>query len=358
MENHSQPNAIPRFFLAVFLTSCILLVWLLWPFISVLILAAVVTGFFNPVYLFLTRKMNPSPASFLTCFLIFILLFVPIVFFVGILSREAYDLYHMGKDAVLSNQIRELIKNNNLLDQFNLIAGNLGFEFPVEQLQSTISDTVKVVGLFLYQQASAIASNVMEFLIYFFFMLLIAYFLFIDGNQLVSFVIDLSPLPRNQFEILIQKFKDIAWAILIVNGICGLIQGVIGGIVFSLFGFKSAILWGVIMGLLAFLPILGIGAVFLPAAVILFFQGRLGAGIFFIVFYGILSSGIEYFLKPKLVGKRIKMHTLLVLLSILGGLKWFGILGIIYGPLIVVAFLTLTDIYHTSYQKLIAPTGV
>jgi len=109
------------------------------------------------------------------------------------------------------------------------------------------------------------------------------------------------------------------------------------------------------MSLLAFLPIIGIGLVFIPAAVYLFFSQRVGAGIFFIAFYLILSGGIEYIFKPKLVGHRLQLHTLLVFLSIVGGLKAFGILGIIYGPVIVTAFLTLTDIYHTNYQKLVEP---
>jgi predicted PurR-regulated permease PerM len=129
----------------------------------------------------------------------------------------------------------------------------------------------------------------------------------------------------------------------------------LGGIVFSLFGLNSPFLWGVIMGFLAFLPIIGIGVVFIPTAVYLFLKGRTAAGIFFIVFYLILSGGVEYFFKPKLVGGRVKMHTLIVFLAILGGLKLFGVLGIIYGPLIFTAFLTLTDIYHTNYQARVNP---
>ena len=109
------------------------------------------------------------------------------------------------------------------------------------------------------------------------------------------------------------------------------------------------------MALLAFLPIVGIGAVFLPAAVYLLLQGRIGAGVFFIVFYALLSGGIEYYFKPRLVGHRVQMHTLLVFLAIIGGLKLFGIMGIIYGPLVVTAFLTLADIYETSYQRIVEP---
>ena len=112
------------------------------------------------------------------------------------------------------------------------------------------------------------------------------------------------------------------------------------------------------MGLLAFLPIVGIGAVFIPAALYLVLMGRMPAGIFFIVFYLVLSFGIEYFLKPRIVGQRAKMHTLLVFLSIMGGLKLFGMLGIIYGPLVVTAFLTLNEIYQESYQQHINDTGV
>jgi len=212
-----------------------------------------------------------------------------------------------------------------------------------------------VVGLFLYQQASSIASNVLKFIVYFLFMVLVIYYLLIDGDRLISFIVDLSPLPKEQDKKLIQKFKDMSGAILIGNGLGGLIQGVSGGIVFWLFGLKSAFLWGVIMGLLAFLPIIGVGVVFIPAAIYLVLKGRIAAGIFFVIFYFILSGGVEYLIKPKLVGQRVKMHTLLVFLSIIGGLKLFGILGIIYGPLIVTGFLTLTDIYYASYQELVDP---
>jgi predicted PurR-regulated permease PerM len=137
----------------------------------------------------------------------------------------------------------------------------------------------------------------------------------------------------------------------------GIIQGALGGAVFAICGFRSPLLWGAIMALLAFLPIVGIGAVFLPAAIYLFLQGRIGTGIFFIVFYALLSGTVEYLFKPKVVGQRVQMHTLLVFLAILGGLKLFGILGIIYGPLVVTAFLTLSDIYESSYQGIVEPRG-
>jgi predicted PurR-regulated permease PerM len=343
------------FFLALFLISCFLLGWLLWPFISVIVLAIVITGVFNPVYRRLHGKFNATLSSLITCAIIFFVLFLPVSAFVGILANEAYDLYLTARDAVVSNPIKELIENSKIIDKINGILMNFGIKISGDELNRGVAELGRTVGLFLYQQARSMTANIVNFVVNFFFMLLIVFYLLIDSRRLVSFIVGLSPLPNEQDEKLIQKFKDMAGAILLGNGLGGLIQGTLGGIVFAFFGFRSPFLWGVIMALLAFLPIVGVGAVFLPAALYLILQGRMAAGIFFIVFYVVLSGGIEYLFKPKLVGKRVQMHTLLVFLSIIGGLKLFGILGIIYGPLVVTAFLTLTDIYESSYQGIVEP---
>jgi predicted PurR-regulated permease PerM len=342
----SPRDIILWFFLALFLVSCFLLGWLLWPFLSVIVLAIVVTGVFNPVYRILHRKLNATLSSLITCIIIFFVLFVPVSAFVGILANEAYDLYLTARDAVLNNPIKELLENSKIVDKINDILTNFGIKISGDELNKGVAELGRTVGLFLYQQARSMTANIVNFVVNFFF---------IDSQRLVSFIVGLSPLPDDQDEKLIQKFKDMAVAILLGNGLGGLIQGTLGGIVFALFGFKSPFLWGVIMALLAFLPIVGVGAVFLPAALYLILQGRLAAGIFFIIFYILLSGSIEYLFKPKLVGKRVQMHTLLVFLSLIGGLKLFGILGIIYGPLVATAFLTLTDIYESSYQRIVEP---
>lgn len=355
MSPSSSRDRILWFFLALFLISCLLLGWLLWPFFSVIVLAVVITGVFNPVYRMLNRKLNPTLSSLITCVIIFFVLFIPVSGFVGILANEAYDLYLTAKGAVLSKPIKELLENSKIVDQINDILMNFGVKLSGDELNKGVAEFGRSLGLFLYQQATSMTANIFNFVANFFFMLLIVFYLLIDNQRLVSFIVGLSPLPDDQDEKLIQKFKDMGGAILLGNGLGGLIQGTLGGIVFASFGFRSPFLWGVIMAVLAFLPILGVGAVFLPAALYLILQGRLAAGIFFIVFYVLLSGGIEYLFKPKLVGKRVQMHTLLVFLSIIGGLKLFGILGIIYGPLVVTAFLTLTDIYESSYRGTVEP---
>ena len=354
-DRHSR-NLILWVFLVYFLASFFMLGWLLWPFLSTIVLAATITGVFNPLYQVFSRKLPPVLASLSICAIIFLFLFIPIVFLVGVLSKEAFDLYQLARDVALEDQFNALIQDNRIVEILNSFLQKYNIAFTGEELNRTITELGKNLGLALYDQARTITSNILKFFVHFFFMLLICFYLFVDQKRILDFIFDLSPLPDDQDQKLFQKFKDMSGAILVGNGLSGLLQGILGGAIFAIFGIRSPILWGVIMTLLAFIPIVGIGVVFIPATIYLFMKGRIAAGVFFIVFYIVLSAGTEYVFKPKLVGQRVQMHTLLVFLSIIGGLQLFGILGIIYGPLVATGFLTLTDIYHSSYQNLVEST--
>jgi len=347
-----QPSTqmIFRYFLIIFLITIFFMGKLLWPFLSTLVLAFVLTGIFYPVYSFFATKMRPVLASVITCAIIFLVVFVPLVFLIGALSREAYGLYLMGTSPTVSQDLKQFLQNSHIIERIESFLANYDIKLGAEHLNKAVSELGSSVGLFLYQQVSAIASNILKAFVNFAFMLLVIFFLLIDGKKLITFLIQLSPLPEDQDRKLMGKFHEMASVTLLVNGLSGLVQGTLGGVIFAIFGLGSPFLWGSIMAILAFFPIVGIAIVFIPASAYLFLKGRIAAGIFFIIFYLVLSSIIEYVIKPKLVGNRVKIHTLLVFLSVLGGLKVFGILGIIYGPLVITAFLTLTDIYRSSYE--------
>jgi predicted PurR-regulated permease PerM len=185
--------------------------------------------------------------------------------------------------------------------------------------------------------------------------LIVTYYLLLDGKRLIRFITELSPLPESEDKIILTKFKQMSGAVLIGNGISGVIQGTVGGIVFSLFGLHSPILWGLIMGFLAFLPIVGIGVIFFPTMIFLLIKGQFLRCLGLFAIYIVLTAGIEYLFKPFIVGKQVKMHPLLVFFSIIGGIYMSGILGVIYGPLIMTFFLTLTEIYHSNYRKQVDP---
>lgn len=340
-----------RYFLLVFLISIFFFGRILWPFWSILVLSFLLTNLFRPVYLFFCRKLPDQLASASTCLLIIAIVFIPIIFFVFSLADEALNLYSWGRDSRVGLKLQVFIQESPLILQIQDQLRQVGFEFNPSQLSDTFSYLVKNGGLLLYNQASAWATNVLQFLVLFLMMILVIFFLLMDLPKLIDYLMRISPLPKDENRLLINKFQEIANAILKGNGICGLVQGILGGAIFSVMDLNSPILWGCIMAILAFLPIFGIGLVMIPTALFLVISGRMGEGIFLIIFYMILSFSVEYIVKPKMVGTQVEMHTLLVFLAIIGGLSVYGILGIIYGPLIITAFLTLSEIYLKKYEQ-------
>ncbi len=350
--NNQPPNPISvKYFLLVFIISIFFFGRILWPFWSILVLSFLLTNLFRPIYSYTSRKTPDSVASVLTCLLIIAIVFIPLVFFVFALTDEALNLLSWGRDSRVGLKLQVFLQESPLILQLQQQLQEVGFEFNPTQVTETFSYLVKKGGLLLYNQASGWAANILQFLFLFFIMILVIFFLLIDQPKLINYMIRISPLPEDENHLLIDKFHEIANAILKGNGVCGLVQGILGGIVFSILELNSPLLWGCIMAILAFLPIFGIGLVMVPTAIILAISDRLGEGIFLFVFYIILSFSIEYIIKPKMVGSQVKMHTLLVFLSIIGGLSVYGILGIIYGPLIITAFLTLSDIYLKKYDQ-------
>ncbi len=330
------------------------------PFFSIIVLGIVCAGVFHSFYEILLKKLKPSIASFIICVFLFFIVFVPVLFFIGVVSKEAFGLYLMGKNAVLSDQLKSLIQDTQILERLNTLLAYAGIEqtLSFDQLINPISELGKTIGFFLFEKARFIASNLAKLIFYFCFMLIVVFYFLLDNKKVISFINDLSPLPDKDNEKLLKKFMDMSGAVLLGNGLGGLIQGFLGGCVFMALGLNSPFLWGVIMGFLAFLPIVGIGLVLVPTGILLLLQNHFAAGIFLIIFYGVLSWSVEYLFKPKVVGDRVRMHPLIVFFAIIGGLKIYGMLGIIYGPLIITLFFTLSEIYFANYQVLIEPDKV
>ena len=357
--NKRKSNQIQAsYFTAVFLISILLLGWVVWPFWQLLVLAFLLAGIFRPIYNWLGKWVSPWMASCLTCGLIVLIVFVPLTFCIGALSSEALNMFQLGRDTKVLLKLQQVIQESRWLGDAQDVLTGFGVNFEPADITGMFSDMSKMAGLFVYNKASAWAANIMSFVVQFCFLILVIYFLLIEMDRLIRFLTRLSPLPDEQDNLLMEKFLEISGAILVGNGISGLFQGFMGGILFAIFGINSPILWAGVMAILAFLPIFGIGLILIPTAAILLINGSVAQAVITLVFYIVLSFTVEYLLKPKFVGSHVKMHTLLVFLGIIGGMAMFGVLGIIYGPLVVTAFLTLSEIYLKEYRPHLDGEGV
>jgi predicted PurR-regulated permease PerM len=217
----------------------------------------------------------------------------------------------------------------------------------VKHQLSAIAGTVTA---FLYSQIQAVLSNVLSVVFHFLIMILMLFYLFIDGPRLKRWLFFLSPLPPEEEELIATQFKNVGRATLFGNGVGSLVQGIITGAAMAVAGLPSPVLWGTVASIFAFLPLVGIGIITIPSTIYLIAIERYWAAAIFFGFCTSTSLIAENVLKTKLIGDQMKMHNLLIFLSILGGIASFGIIGILYGPLLVMLFLTVVELYQRNYK--------
>ena len=349
-----EKSFVSKVFLVVLIGVLILLLRLFWAYISAIILALLIASAFYPLYGWVKKllKGEERGASMLMTIFIFLVLVIPVGGFVGTLSNEAFDFYRRSRDAVTLLKIQQILEGDSIWAQRIRKVGELtGIEVNPETIEELATDLGRNVGLFLSKQLRSMASNLLNFLIHFFIMMLVVYYIFRDGERLKNYISELLPFPIEQQELVVSKFREMARAVIVGNGLNGIIQGIIGGFGFFFFGLGSPFLWGTLIGFMAFLPFIGASIVYVPAFIILILQDQTGTAIGFLVYNGAYSIIMEYLFKPRMIGKGMRMNALLVFIGILGGIKLFGILGIIYGPLIMTIFITLAELYRLEYKE-------
>ena len=174
------------------------------------------------------------------------------------------------------------------------------------------------------------------------------YYLLRDGVSLKNLIISYSPLRDSYDETVFDKLELAVNSVVRGNLTIACIQGVLSGLGFWLFGVPNAVLWGAVTAIAALVPGLGTALIFTPLIIYLFLTGHSAAAAG-LAMWGALAVGfIDNMLGPRLIGQGIKLHPLLVLLSVLGGITFFGPIGIFMGPLALSLLFAFLTIYTSS----------
>lgn len=352
----SRSRAVTIFFMIVFTISALVLGRLLWVFLSPIVLAAALASLSLPIQARLQRwlKGRKPLAAGLTTAVIVVCVIAPVAVLVVSLSQQAYGVYLDTRIVSMTERLRQLLESDSqFAEKARKVAQLLGIDASPEGLVEASSDGLKAAGLYVYDQLRGLAANTVSLLLDFVVMVLLVFTFLSEGSRLKRWLMDLSPLPTNEEEELVTRFVLIGRAVFLGNGVSGLLQGVLGGIGFAVVGLGHGLLWGTVMGFLALLPIAGASMVFVPAAVWLGIQGQTPTALGFLAYNLIYVGLVEYILKPRLIGSSSRMNSVFVFVSILAGLKLFGLIGIFYGPLLVAMFLTLSQMYLTRYRHVI-----
>ena len=340
-------------FLIVLLVTTLFVAKIFSVFFTAIVFALILVTLFKPLHERIAQRLpNKRAASaFLTTTVVFFGAVIPVFILFASLSRQVYELYATTKDSTSLSAITSLFSGNNgLFLRVSEIAATFGFDLTPEKLQELISNLGKSIASTLYTNVAGFAQNILGFLFHFGIMMIIIFGLFLEGSRVKTFLMELSPLPDAEEEVLLSRFREISQAVFLGNGLSSVLQGFFGGLAFSLSGLGPGLLWGSFITIFAFLPIVGAAVVFLPATAFLVLKGDYSTAVFYFLFNASYVGVLEYWLKPKLIGGRAELPGILVFLGIVGGLNVFGILGLFYGPLALTMFLTLVKMYHDHYK--------
>ena len=174
------------------------------------------------------------------------------------------------------------------------------------------------------------------------------FYLFKDGEKVVKDIKEVMPLRVEYKERLFKRVGNVSYAILYGHVVTALIQGVVGTIGLLIIGVKSALLWGLVMMIFALVPFVGTPIVWIPLGLIEFISGNPAKGILVLLYGALVISSIDNIIKPRIIGKKAQVHPVLILLGVLGGIKMFGFVGLMFGPLLLALLLVLLDLYQVD----------
>ncbi|MDH5560509.1 MAG: AI-2E family transporter [Deltaproteobacteria bacterium] len=345
-------------FLVGYLILFYLLGLMFWEYLSSIIFAGILAGTFLPLNRIFIKKFKISQnlSALIVCLIIIASVFVPAVFLAIRLGEEAYHLYlttsaYVNEETLNSMMFQEGWMQKTLRKIFQLMS----LDYNAISLKNLILDSLKNASTVMINIVNDWLSNIIAFIIQFIIMVVVIFAFLVDGEKIKKFVLDLSPLPDDEEELVLEKFNQMNYVTLVGNGIGGVIQGVLAGIGFWVVGIESVFLWTTAMVILAFIPMVGISVIYIPACIYLFIADQTIGSVVLFIYCTVIAVLVENWFKPKFVGNRVKINSTFVFLSIIGGMSVFGIPGIFYGPLIISIFLTFVSLYHKRYSNIPQP---
>lgn len=327
-------------FLIVLGLFFIAIAWLLLPFINIVAFALIISILFHPVYRLLLKYVKkPAIASLFTVLLILILIAGPLVFFGQVIYTELsslYDRFQSGalvidRDQIVASlplQLQELVQNFSV--EFNNLVSRLA--------DQAVSSSAKILG------------NVAGFVASCFIFVFIVYHLLKDAPQIKAVLKDISPLANGQEEMLIKKIVAAVNGVVKGSFIVALVQACVATVGYIIFGIPEPFLLGAFTLVAALVPNVGTALTIIPAVIFLYVTGNTPGAIGLAIWGAVAVGLIDNFIGPRLVGNSAKLHPVLVLLAVLGGLQVFGILGFLIGPILMAVFVAMIEMYREEFK--------
>jgi predicted PurR-regulated permease PerM len=305
------------------------------PFIPGLTWALAFAVVGHPIHEWILRRVKrPGLAAGLAVAVVVIVVVGPVLLVGWQIGRQLTEGMNVISGHLQSGDWeRQIDRYPTLAAAYRWLTTNVNVEL---QLKNATEQLQQSAGRWLRNVATGIVQLLIALFALFYF--------FRDRDQMLDLIRSLLPLSRHEADQFLERIRAMTHATIYGTVVVAAIQGVLGGLMFWFLGIPGALLWGVAMGVLAIVPVLGAFVIWLPTAIVLAAQGSWAKALILVGWGTIVIALIDNLLYPILVGKEMRLHTLPVFIAIVGGLVIVGAAGIVLGPIILAATIAILDI--------------
>ena len=306
------------------------------PFLPALIWAMTLAVLFSSLQAWFDTKIkHASLAAICSVLIISSIVIVPALFIGQQIATQAVSGAQLIETKVQSGEWRRLLNAQPRLAPV------------IEKVEKQINlpETVKSFTAWVSNSAGIVIKGSIYQLIGFVLTIYLLFFFLRDRKIITKVIYNLLPLSKNEIRDLLKCVGDTIHATVYGVLAVAVVQGTLGGLIFWWLDLPAPLLWGLMMSLLAIIPILGTSIIWLPATLYLALEGHWQQSIILVLWGTLVVGTVDNLLRPILVGSRLKLHTLLAFMSVVGGMVLFGSSGLILGPVMLTITLFLISLW-------------
>jgi predicted PurR-regulated permease PerM len=337
------PQAARWTLLVLTIIAVTLLALIVKPFAGALFIAAVMAGAIYPWYARLSDRLRDrrNLSAALTTVAILLVVVLPLTMISVTVAREATNGVAYVRNTLRSEGMEGIVRD--LPGPLQALARRALNELPADQ--GELTDLAQQQGGRAAAAVGGVLGATWRAIFQLTMMLIAFYFFLVDGPALVRWLADVLPLRRGQTERLLVEFRRVSVAVIVSSVATAGIQAVMALVGYFIAGVPNPIFFGVVTFIVGLIPALGATSVVLVASVLLFLTGHPGWALF-LALWGVGPVGLtDNVVKPYLIRGGLEMHGAVVFFALLGGLAYFGPVGLIAGPLIVSFFLAVVRMW-------------
>ncbi len=344
----SSNRVILLFFLGIALYACY---WLVKPFLQPIILAILIGWMAFPLHqrLVVALRGRITLASLLSCLALSLVLLIPALVLLIAVLKQGISYSVIVRDWATYENVHQLMSHPWLLEVQSRVTRVLpeGALDP-DNIRGAAVEAASMIGRQFADVSKSILGSLTTFIIQFLLLLFVLFFVLRDYDKLIAFLHRALPLSNSQEETLFQEVKDVSKSALLGSLLTAVTQGAVGGIGLWLAGFPG-VFWGTVMAFTSLIPFVGTALIWVPAVLYLLVTGEMKWAIFMLIWGVLVIGSIDNFLRPMFM-QGASMSTVVVFFSLIGGLQVFGLIGLIYGPLLFSIALVLFKLYESEFS--------